>query len=103
MRQEASLDPRTFEGLADETEACDPAWEREEHLHRVRWAMRLIAKEFEPLTLEAFRLHVLAGRPVAETADGLGISRDSVYQAKSRVLRRLRTRIDSLDIDALDV
>ena len=102
-RQEAVLDPRTFEALAHEPEGHDPAWEREEYLHRVRWAMRLIAKEFEPVTLEAFRLHVLANRPVSETAEHLGISKDSVYQAKSRILKRLSERISSLDLDMFDL
>ncbi len=99
-RQGIDLNPGAAEMLADSDPCHDAVWEREERLHRVRWAMRLIAGEFEPLTLEAFRMHVLAGESVADTAKQLGINKDSVYQAKSRILRRLKVRIDSLDLEA---
>lgn len=59
--------------------------------------MRCVAGGFEPSTLKAFEMHVLAGRSVAETADKLGISKASVYQAKSRVLKRLRQRLAMAD------
>lgn len=97
-RQPAALDPHNFDFLAAEKEASDDArWEREWQLNRLRWAMRCIAHEFEPKTLRAFELHVLANQPPHETAEALGISRDSVYQAKSRVLKRLRQQLDTLD------
>lgn len=98
-RQEVVVDPRAFDALAHEDASRDADWEHEERLHRIRWAMRAIAGEFEPVTLEAFRLHVLIGWPVAETADRLGLHRDSVYQAKCRVLRRLREWINTADAD----
>lgn len=99
-RQGAPLDPRSFDHLAVEAEASgDARWEHEWRMHRLRWALRSIAGEFEDTTLQAFRLHVLAGRPVAETAQEVGLSRASVYQAKSRVLKRLRQRLQALDPD----
>jgi RNA polymerase sigma-70 factor (ECF subfamily) len=101
-RQEAVLDPHVLEALANAQEGDDVAWEREEYLHRVRWAMRQIAGEFEAVTLEAFRLHVLADRSVAETAEHLGLSKDSVYQAKSRILKRLRERVKTLGSGIFD-
>ena len=55
--------------------------------------------EFEASTIEAFRLFALAGRPAGEVASLLGMSRDCVYQAKSRVLRRLRDRLGVRGID----
>jgi RNA polymerase sigma-70 factor (ECF subfamily) len=97
--RETLIDPHTVEVLAQEHNPPDAVWEREQYLDRVRRAVRSIAKEFEPVTLEAFRLHVLAGRSVAETAEHLGLSKDSVYQAKSRILRRLRERISLLNSD----
>ena len=95
--QETTLDPRTFEEFAKTDPSSDAAWQREEYLHCVRLALRTIAKEFSPATMEAFRLHALADRSVAEIAAQLGISKDSVYQAKSRVLKRLREEVHSLD------
>ena len=97
--REAVLDPQAFDALVKTDPLHDAAWQRDEYLHRIRWALRSIVKEFEPVTLEAFQLHVLANRPVAETAEQLGLSKDSVYQAKSRILKRLRERIGSMDSD----
>jgi RNA polymerase sigma-70 factor (ECF subfamily) len=62
-------------------------------LHR---AMRLVQDEFEPRTWEAFRRVTLEGVPAAEVAAQLGVARDVVYQAKSRVLRRLRQAVEGL-------
>ena len=99
-RQPLALDPHTFDYVSAEKEASgDARWEREWQMHRLRWAMRCIAGEFEAGTLKAFELHVLAGQPVAETAEALGLSKESVYQAKSRVLRRLRQQLETLDPD----
>ncbi len=99
-RQPAVLDPHDFDYVAGEQEASmDARWEREWQLHRLRWAMKSIAGEFEPQTIRAFEMHVLAGQPVDETADALGLSKASVYQARSRVLRRLRDRLGELDPD----
>lgn len=99
-RQPKGLDPRTFDHLASEKEAsADTRWEREWQLHRLRWAMRSIAEGFEPPTLKAFEMHVLAGCSVAETAEQLGLSKASVYQAKSRILKGLRERLATMDPD----
>ncbi len=100
-RQPAGLDPQTFDYLASQKDAgTDARWEREWQLHRLRWAMRSIAEGFEPATLKAFEMHVLAGRSVGETARELGLSKASVYQAKSRILKCLRERLAALDPDA---
>lgn len=99
-RQGASLDPHDFDYLTAEKHAtADTQWEHEWRMHRLRWALRSIADEFEETTLQAFRLHVLAGRPVTEVADDLQVSPASVYQAKSRILRKLRERLNELDPD----
>ena len=99
-RQPAALDPQAFDYLGSQEEAsADVRWEREWQLHRLRWAMRSIAGEFEPITLQAFEMHVLAGKPVAETADKLGLSKSSVYQAKSRILKCLKERLAAADPD----
>lgn len=98
--QPAALDPQTLDYVADPKEAsADARWEREWQLHRLRWAMRSVASEFEPTTLKAFELHVLAGRSVADTAAEVGLSKASVYQARSRVLKSLKERLTAMDPD----
>ena len=100
LKQGEPFDPRSFDYLAAERDAqSDERWEREWRQHRLRWALRAISKDVEPVTLEAFQTHVLQGTPVAETAEKLDISKASVYQAKSRVMKRLKERLDTLDPD----
>ncbi len=97
-RQGEILDPKVFDQLATAKEADqDDRWEHEWRLHRLRWALRAITTEVEPVTLEAFRLHVLVGQPVGEAAAQLGISTASVYQAKSRILKRVKEKLETLD------
>jgi RNA polymerase sigma-70 factor (ECF subfamily) len=96
--QPPALDPHNFDYVASGQEAsADARWEREWQLHRLRWAMRLAAAEFEPITLKAFETHVLAERSVAETAAELGLSKASVYQARSRVLKCLKGHLATAD------
>jgi RNA polymerase sigma-70 factor (ECF subfamily) len=100
-RQPAKLDPEALDYAACAAEAeQDAQWEREWQLHRLRWAMQAIAGDFEPNTLRAFELHVLAGKAVNETATEVGLSPASVYQAKSRVLKALKEKLATLDPDA---
>ncbi len=99
-RQGEHLDPNVFDYIAGQRDTeSDDRWEREWQLHRLRWALRAIAKDVEPNTLKAFQMHVVEGVPAGETATRLDISRDSVYQAKSRICRRIKERLDSVDPD----
>jgi RNA polymerase sigma-70 factor (ECF subfamily) len=70
--------------------------EAEYRQHLVGRALRLMQVEFQPATWQACWEHVVSGRPAAEVAAELGISVDSVYAAKSRVLRRLRQELQGL-------
>lgn len=53
-------------------------------------ALDLLREEFNETTWRAFWRLVVGRRSAAEVAEELGISRNAVYLAKSRVLRRLR-------------
>jgi RNA polymerase sigma-70 factor (ECF subfamily) len=69
-------------------------WEKEWEQYHVRQAMKRIASEFNEQDRLAFSLYVVKNRPAAETAQQLGLSMDQVYQAKSRILKRLGQLID---------
>ena len=58
--------------------------------------LRSVQTEFEPTTWDAFWLTVIENKTPAEVAELTGLSRASVYQSKSRVLRRLRQRMSEL-------
>jgi RNA polymerase sigma-70 factor (ECF subfamily) len=59
----------------------------------VRRVLEQVRNEFEPNTWRAFWSTTVDAKPAAEVSTELGISVASVYQAKSRVLRRLRQRL----------
>ncbi len=97
-RQGTSIDPNDFDYIAADDDASnDDLWTREWRFQRLRWAMTAVAGEIEPSTLQAFQLHVLANRPADEVAEETGLSKASVYQAKSRVLKRLRDWLHAND------
>jgi RNA polymerase sigma-70 factor, ECF subfamily len=81
----------------DQLESPDSAlsreWDRDHDRHLANRAMKIVQRDVEPATWEAFRRHVLDGAPADEVARELGLSHNSVLLAKSRVLKRLRTEL----------
>ena len=56
----------------------------------------LMRTRFEERTWRAFLRVVMDGAPAGQVAEELGLSVESVYQAKSRVLRRIRAELREL-------
>lgn len=84
--------------LPDE-EQPDAAALFEEHDYRrylTARALEIIRAEFQPTTWMAFWESVVQGRETAAVAAELGMTPNAVYLARSRVLRRLRQRLDGL-------
>ena len=75
----------------------ESVWEQEYQQHLLQEALRQVRGEVDAVTFQAFDLYALQEVPVAEVARFLGISRDSVYQAKTRVTARLRAIVEELD------
>ena len=98
-QREKPVNPEALDAFAQDSKVVDAEWEREWQLHRLRIALQTVNSEFEPATLDAFRMHVLAGTGVEDTAARLGMSKASVYQAKCRVLKRLKEQIETMDPD----
>jgi RNA polymerase sigma-70 factor (ECF subfamily) len=73
---------------ADETEEANLLYRR---------AVELIQVEFEDSTWRAFWRVVIEGAPAGDVATELGITRNAVYLAKARVLRRLRDEFADLE------
>ena len=87
--QVAPVGTTIWSQVPDEQDASgiwDTEWERgllDECLQQVR-------TEFEPVTFRAFELTVREGMDPAETAAELGVPVKSVYNAKHRILKRIR-------------
>jgi RNA polymerase sigma-70 factor (ECF subfamily) len=78
------------EQLEDPKSRLSKTWERDHDQYMARKLLELVEPDFQPTTWKAFRRVVLeASEPEAVAAE-LGISVESVYAAKSRVLMRLR-------------
>lgn len=58
-----------------------------------RRVMTILKSEFEPVTWQAFVMTTLDGLSPAMVAERLQLSLASVYQARTRVLRKLRQRL----------
>jgi RNA polymerase sigma-70 factor, ECF subfamily len=72
-------------------------WAEDEYRrHLVGEAMRLMRAEFPETTWRACWEYVANGRAPADVARELGISVDTVYQSKVRVLRRLHEELAGL-------
>ena len=59
----------------------------------VQQAAELVQCEFETQTWQVFWRAAVQGQKLADIADDLGMSLAAVYQAKSRVMRRLRQEL----------
>ena len=58
-----------------------------------RWAARQIRPEFHPATWDAFWMTAVEGCAAAAASDELKLSIGSVYAARSRVMRRLKEKV----------
>ncbi len=92
QHRRVNLEPNRLlcDALADPTNELCQLWEAEYRGSIVRRLQDLVEPEFSPTTWRAFRMRVAEGRTTEEVAAVLGISRNAVDIAKSRVLARLR-------------
>lgn len=71
-------------------------WERDYRDLLIQRAMQIMQADFEPKTWQACWEFTVSGRKAAEVAAELGLTETAVYLAKSRVLRRLRQKLEGL-------
>jgi RNA polymerase sigma-70 factor (ECF subfamily) len=71
--------------------------EEEYDLELLEQATRIARQRVEPQTWTAYELTAGERRPPAEVADTLGMKVGTVYQAKSSILRQLRSEIARLE------
>jgi len=79
----------TMSGVGPSDDETEETWEAEWRQYHLRMAMRTIKSEFNPDDLAAFESYAVHGHDAALVAGQLGMSVDAVYQAKSRILKRL--------------
>ncbi len=87
-RGQGPIDSGAATDFQDEA-ADESRWEREWQYHHVRRAMSRVEAEFSETNRLAFIRYAVEGRNAREVAALLGITVDQVYQAKTRILKRL--------------
>jgi RNA polymerase sigma factor (sigma-70 family) len=87
-------DVKTAADAAAADATVDGVWDAQWRQYHLQQAMRVIESEFNDADVTAFRQYAIAGLPVKEVADEVGLSVDSIYQAKSRILKRLSALIE---------
>ncbi|MEM9082157.1 MAG: sigma-70 family RNA polymerase sigma factor [Planctomycetota bacterium] len=75
------------------TDDFNTVWEDEWRQYHMRQAMEFAHRTASQSDLAAFRAYVIEGRSPREVAAALEMSVDSVYQAKSRLLKLIRDQV----------
>lgn len=102
LERQVNIDKSTelahaLESLPEEWSDDASEQSRQEVGSLIRRALELIRDEFQPQTWNAFWRAVIDGQPSRQIAEELDLSENSVRQAKSRVLRRLRAELGDLE------
>jgi RNA polymerase sigma-70 factor (ECF subfamily) len=87
---------RLGEALEKEEGPLVQTWDHDHDRYIARKFLEKIEPDFQPVTWLAFRRVVIQGCDPEQTAEELEISLDSVYAAKSRILKRLRQEAEDL-------
>jgi RNA polymerase sigma-70 factor (ECF subfamily) len=82
--------------LAEPKSALSREWDLDHDRQVFQKLLAIVRPDFQPDTWEAFRRFALDNRPAAEVAGELRTSVNSVLQAKSRILKRLRAEAGAL-------
>ncbi|MGA2703516.1 MAG: sigma-70 family RNA polymerase sigma factor [Isosphaeraceae bacterium] len=82
--------------LADPNGALAHEWDLDHDRHVFEKLLTIVQPDFQANTWEAFRRFAIDGHPAIEVAAELGLNVNSVLQAKSRVLKRLREEAGEL-------
>jgi RNA polymerase sigma-70 factor (ECF subfamily) len=87
---------RMLHDLEDEDSELTRVWDRQHDQYVVRCLLDVVALEFEPKTVLAFRRLTLDGASGEDVAQELATSVGAVYVAKARVLKRIRQEAEGL-------
>lgn len=94
---QASGGTTALHSLHEQPEEHDSDWfDREWRRETLRWAAEQVRGEFQEATWDAFRLTAIEGLPASEAAERLGKSVGAIYVARTRVMQRIKSKIEEL-------
>ena len=88
--------PISLDDLSDPASVLSLQHDREHDVFFAMRAMRMVEKDFSPVTWQAFRMQMLEHKSGEQTAELLGISANAALKAKCRVLARIREELTFL-------
>lgn len=95
-----SLDGRPVEMIDPADERIEQAWEASWQHEQLQQAIQLVRNHYEDnSTFNAFLRVAIQGEDAAAVATDLDMSVESVYQAKSRCMVRLRSMLKQIEDD----
>jgi len=98
---ELQADPQ-FANLLDEVPTRNSESDLFDHEYQqqvLAWSMQHVCREFHDSTWQAFVETSVKGRPIPEVARELNMSPGSVYVARSRIIARLRAKVEEFEAD----
>jgi RNA polymerase sigma-70 factor (ECF subfamily) len=101
-RQAAAIDDRLIAEMLDATlpdSAESDLFDQEYQQQVLAWATEQVRREFRETTWRAFVETSINGRAIAEVARELKLSPGSVYVARSRIIARLRAKVEEFEAD----
>ena len=101
-KQPESLDEQHLAELCESTlpsSSESDLFDQEYQQQVLAWATEQVRREFRDTTWRAFVETNINGRPIAEVAAELNLSPGSVYVARSRIIARLRTKVEEFEAD----
>ena len=91
-------DSAIFRSLNNLPAALDSTfWSEYYEMQLFDWAVSQVRPKCQEVTWNAFWMTAVEGRPAQDVADELSLSIGSVYVAKNRVIKRLKTKIAQVD------
>ena len=93
--QEGACPEGTLPALSEDE--AKKAWETEWQRHVVQACLAEVSRRFDARTVEAFDLYALKEWPVEKVAVRLGMTENTVYGAKHRVMTSIRALMPRMD------
>lgn len=84
-------------GIIDDDSELEKKWEEDWRQGAYQQCLLEVRGHFDAKTVEAFVQYAQKGRPAQEVAQELGISRNAVFLAKHKILKRIRELIPVME------
>jgi len=97
-RREKRADTHMVRQIPDSRPTPEELWDQQWRYQHLVYCADQLRSEFNDRTFRVFELLAFEGRAVEEVCEQLGMPRDQVYTAKSRVLRRIRQHVEDLGL-----